>query len=224
MGAVVLLSLTSALNPTLLGATTVMLLLPKSEDLMFGYWLGAMLTGIASGLVIVFVLEGTGAVQTTRHTVSPAVEFVLAGLALVAAFALARGDVARVRERHDEHHPKTEKKPPRWQRVLRQGNPWHTFAIGVLLSFPGASYLAALDRLTHLHYAAVVTVLIVMAFTVVQLILLEILMLAFKLWPKETPAAIDSARAWASRHGREYAAAGLATIGVALAIIGVIGL
>jgi len=64
----------------------------------------------------------------------------------------------------------------------------------------------------------------VIGFTLVQLILLEIPMAAFKVWPKQTPAAIDSAKAWASRHGREYGAAGLTIIGVALAIIGIAGL
>jgi DMSO reductase anchor subunit len=38
------------------------------DRLLFGFWLGAMLTGIASGLVVVFALKGTGAEHTTRHT------------------------------------------------------------------------------------------------------------------------------------------------------------
>ena len=46
MGQVVLLSLTSALNPTLITATTVMLLLPNPFRLMLGYWLGAMAMSI----------------------------------------------------------------------------------------------------------------------------------------------------------------------------------
>jgi hypothetical protein len=43
-----LLSLTAALNPTLLTATTLMLLLPSPSRLMLGYWLGAMTISIAS--------------------------------------------------------------------------------------------------------------------------------------------------------------------------------
>ena len=46
MGAIVLLALTAAFNPTEIAATTVMLLLPSPERLMLGYWLGAMLTQI----------------------------------------------------------------------------------------------------------------------------------------------------------------------------------
>ena len=108
--------------------------------------------------------------------------------------------------------------------MLRKGSVWHTFVVGILLSFPGVSYLAALDRLIHLHYAAAVTVLIVLGFNLVQNLSLEIPMLAFKIWPTETPAAIESAKAWGVRHGREYGAWALAILGVALAIISVVGL
>ena len=196
MGAVVLLAFTAAFNPTEIAAITVMLLLPSPERLMLGYWLGAMITGIASGLVIVFALKDTGAEHTTRHTVSPIVQLVFAGLLVVAAVALAKGEGKRSRE-EEEKKEKKDKKPPRWQQMLREGNAWHTFVVGILLSFPGVSYLAALDRLIHLQYSAFVTVLIVIGFNLVQNLLLEIPMLAFKIWPTETPAAIDSAKAWA---------------------------
>ena len=224
MGAVVLLAFTAAFNPTEIAATTVMLLLPNPERLMLGYWLGAMITGVASGLVIVFALQSTAAEHATRHTVSPIVQLVFAGLLLVAAAALAKGGGRRVRQRLNQRHKKEDKKPPKWEQILRQGSPWHTFVAGILLSFPGVSYLAALDRLIHLHYAVVVTVLIVLGFNLVQNLLLEIPMIAFKFWPTQTPAAIESARAWGVRHGSEYGAWLLAILGVALAIISVIGL
>ena len=57
MGQVILLSLTASLNPTLIAATTVMLLLPSPSKLMLGYLLGAYVTSITLGLVIVFSLS-----------------------------------------------------------------------------------------------------------------------------------------------------------------------
>ena len=48
MGTVVLFALTSMLNPTLLAASTLMILLPSPAKLMLGYLLGAMLTSIKS--------------------------------------------------------------------------------------------------------------------------------------------------------------------------------
>ena len=68
------------------------------------------------------------------------------------------------------------------------------------------------------------TVLIVIGFNLVQNLLIEIPMLAFKIWPKETPAAIDRAKAWGVRHGRQYGAWALGILGVVLAIISIIGL
>src|SRR4051812_37974969 len=66
-------SLTAALNPTLLAATTVMLVLPSPKRLLLGYLLGAMLTSISLGLVIVFTLSGSStATSTAQHTVNPA--------------------------------------------------------------------------------------------------------------------------------------------------------
>ena len=218
MGAVVLLAFTAAFNPTEIAAVTVMLLLRNPERLMLGYWLGAMTTGIASGLVIVFALQDS-AEQSTKHTVSPVVQLVFAALLIVAAIALAKGV-----GKHHETKEKKDKKPPKWRQTLEKGNLWQTFVVGILLSFPGASYLAALDRLIHLHYSAFAVVLILIGFNLIQNLLLEIPMLAFKIWPTQTPAAIDSAKAWAVRHGRTYGAWGLAILGVALAIISIIGL
>ena len=47
-----------------------------------------------------------------------------------------------------------------------------TFVVGVLPSFPGTSYLVALDTLSKRHYSTFATVLVVIGFCLVQLILL----------------------------------------------------
>jgi heme/copper-type cytochrome/quinol oxidase subunit 4 len=224
MGDIALFALLSAIYPTLVAATSVMLLLPRAEDLMVGFWLGSILTSLAFGLAIVLELHGSKVVKTTRHTVSPAVDLVIAGLLVLAAVALARGEDERLRARREARHPRAQKKPPKWQQKLRAGNPWHTFVVGIVLSFPGLWYLAALDRLIKLHYSTVAEILVVIGFCLVQLALIELPLLAFKIWPKQTPIAIDRVKAWASRHGRQYGVWGLAIIAGLLAIVGVIGL
>lgn len=222
MGEVVLLSITSAFNPTLIAVTTLMLLLPHPKGLMLGYWLGAMLMSITLGLLIVFSLKSSGVVSSTQHTLSPLADIVLGGLTLIVAAVLASGRDARYRERRAKK--KEGKPPPRWQRELRRGSPRTTFVLGALLTLPGASYLAGLDRLTKLNYSTVVTVLIVLGFNLVMLLLLEVPMIAFALAPQGTPAAIDRAKAWAGIHGRVYAERGFAVIGVLLVIKGIVGL
>ena len=193
---------------------------------MLGYWLGAMITGVASGLVIVFALQSTAAEHTTRHTVSPIVQLVFAGLLLLAAAALAKGGGRRVRQRLNQRHKKEDKQAAQVGAAFwRTGQPLaHVRGRDPAVISRRLPTWAALDRLIHLHYAVVVTVLIVIGFCLVQNLLLEIPMLAFKIWPRETPAAIDSTKAWGARHGRQYGAWALAILGVALAIISLIGL
>jgi len=58
------------LNPTLLVAVTVMLLIPNPKRLMVGYLLGAYTTSITLGRLIVFSLRGSTTASTSEHTVS----------------------------------------------------------------------------------------------------------------------------------------------------------
>ncbi|HYB26246.1 MAG TPA: hypothetical protein VEF89_06515, partial [Solirubrobacteraceae bacterium] len=86
MGEVILLSLTASLNPTLLAATTVMLLLDNPAKLMAGYLLGANLTSITLGLVIVFSSPSSS--NTAKKTLSPAADLALGALCLVLAWVI----------------------------------------------------------------------------------------------------------------------------------------
>lgn len=72
MGQVFLLALTASLNPTLVAATSVMLL-ESPVKLIGGYVLGALMTSITLGLVIVSSLSNSRATSTTENTASPAI-------------------------------------------------------------------------------------------------------------------------------------------------------
>src|SRR5438067_7802804 len=86
-----LLALLAMFNPSLLAAVTVMLLLPDPKRLMLGYLLGAYLTSITLGLVIVFALPGSGTESTSKHTIGPAEDIVLGLLLWAIAFVLQTG-------------------------------------------------------------------------------------------------------------------------------------
>ena len=225
MSEVILLSLTASLNPTLVAATTVMLLLDKPARLMLGYLLGAYMTSITLGLVIVFSLSGSSASNTTENTISPAVDIGLGAVFLAISFVLYTGRAERVRERRQERKAaKPDKGPPRWQRELSKGSPRTTFIIGALLTLPGASYLAGLDQIHKLKYSTTVTVLLVLGFNLVMLWLLEVPLASFLVAPEWTPRAIDRAKAWVSRHAHMFAVRGTAAVGVLLVIKGIVGL
>ena len=129
-----------------------MLLLPSPKKLMLGYLAGALLTSITLGIVIVRTLEDSGAVSTAKHQVNPFVDLALGAILLVVAFVLATDHDRRVREARARRKARSEPKTPRWQQWLGRGNPKITFAVGVVLTFPGASYLAALTSLARLNY------------------------------------------------------------------------
>ena len=74
---------TAAFNPTLLGATTVMLLLDHPKRLLLGYLCGALMTSITLGLVIVFALDGSSSATRRRSRRSArAMDLALGGLLL----------------------------------------------------------------------------------------------------------------------------------------------
>jgi hypothetical protein len=223
MGEIVIDALLAALYPTLIAAATVMVLLPKAGRLMLGFWAGAMVMSVTCGLVVVFALSNPSAAHTTRTTVRPVIDLVFGALLGLLALALAKRQDERLREKHAARHPAKEKKTPKWQRQLQDGNPWRAFAVGVVLSFPGGWYLAALIQLDKLNYAAGATVIIILGFCIVQLALIEVPMLAFKLWPEQTPAAIDRAKVWGASHGRHYGVWFLSILSVILILLALDG-
>jgi hypothetical protein len=219
-----LFSLTAALNPTLLAATTVMLLLPRPKRLLLGYLLGAYTTSITVGLAIIYWLKGSNTVSTTKHSVSPIIDITLGVLALVVAFVVGTGRLAHPSERRKSKRADKPKKTPRWQRTLSKGSARDTFLVGLLLSFPGASYLAALTEIDKQNLAVTQTVLTVVAVTLVMLVLLEVPLISFTLAPEWTPAAVERFKGWLGRNGGRAAVVGATVIGIALIIRGVISL
>jgi hypothetical protein len=225
MGQVILLSLTASLNPTLVGATTVMLLLPSPAKLMLGYLLGAYVTSITLGLVIVFSLSNSSTANTTENTINPAIDIALGAIALAIAFVLHTGRHERIRERRRERKAaKPDNGPPRWQRELSKGSPRTTFVVGALLTLPGASYLAGLHQIHDLKYSTSVTVLLVIGFNLVMMWLLEVPLGCFLVAPEWTPGAVGRAKAWISRHAHAFAVRGFAAVGLLLVVKGLIGL
>jgi hypothetical protein len=224
MGDVFLLALLAALNPTLFLATTVMLLLPRPWRLLLGYWLGAMVISVTLGLTIIYAIGDSDVVSTTKNTLSPIANFVLAAILLVLAVGLGTGRDKSVEEKRKGRKAKREKpkEQPKWQQQLSKGTARTTFVVGALLSLPGATYIAGLNDIRKLHYSTAGTVILVIGFNLIQLVFLEVPLVGLKVAPTWTPNAIESAKEWAGIHGREYAAWGLAAVGVALAIKGVI--
>jgi Sap, sulfolipid-1-addressing protein len=222
-----LLSLVAMLTPTLLAAVTVMMLLPNPKRLMLGYLLGAYATSISLGLLIVFSLNGSGSVGTAKHTLGPGEDIVVGLLALLVAFVLGTGRDAPLQQRRRRRHEVKAAGEAResWpDRMLGKGSARVTFAVGVVLTFPGVSYLTALDRMARLDASVPATVLLVVGFCLIQQLLLELPLLGYAFAPEQTQDRVTRFRAWLGRNGRRAGVTLAAVIGVLLVVRGVVTL
>lgn len=226
MGQVFGLAFTAALNPTLLAAVTFMLSRPDAGRLMLGYLLGAMVTSMTCGLLIVFALDGSSRVTVTaKHTVNPLLDIALGALVLLAAFVAGTGRANRLRARRERARAsRADKPPPRWQGALSSGSARVGCLVGLMLTLPGASYLAALARIAKQDLSTPSIVLTVLAFNVIMLLLLEVPLLGFAIAPERTSATVQRFGDWLRRRGGRIALVGAVLIGIALVLRGTISL
>jgi hypothetical protein len=226
------LSLVAVANPTLLAATTVMMLLPHPRRLMGGYLLGAYTTSITSGLVIVYALNHSSVTATAKHTISPGEDIAVGALCLVIAYVLRAGldrpfqerrrarKAAKSRTRMEAGKP-TESLP---MRLLARGDPRVTFVVGAVLSFPGASFISAMSHIHELHPGKLVSIVLVVYFCLMQQILLELPLFGFIVAPETTQVRVNGFRGWMVRRGRTVAVIAAAAIGVLLIVRGLVAM
>lgn len=225
MGDVFFLAFLAALYPTLLAATTVMLMLPHPKRLLLGYLLGAAMISVTLGLLIVFTLRHSGLVQTTQTTLGPGADVVLGCLALAIALVLSSGrDERLIERRRERRETKGPQGPPRWQRALGRGSARTTFVVGALLTLPGATYITALYRIADENLTDPVTVAVVLAFNLIMLILLEVPLLAYAIAPEWTPRAVERFKRALRERGRGWAIRCATIVGILLVARGILTL
>jgi hypothetical protein len=205
----------------LLAATTVMLMLPNPKRLLLGYLAGAYTTSITIGIAIEIWLSDSSALSTTKHTINPALNIALGSILLVLAFVLGTG---KLTERRERKHAGKPKKTPKWQTTLSKGSARSTFIVGLLLTFPGGSYLAALTEISKQNFGNAEVVLVVIAVNVVMLMLLELPLIGYAVAPTWTRQAVERLKEWIARNGARAAVIAAAVLGAALIIRGVVAL
>jgi hypothetical protein len=221
-----LLSLLAMFNPTLLAAVTIMMLLPDPRRLITGYLLGAYLTSIGLGMAIVFSLHNSSGVESSKKTLSPLEDLVFGAILIIVGWALLSGRIAQIKEsrkrRHEAKHGRKEEKESLPERLLGRGSMRITFAVGALLSLPGASYFVALDKMSKLGWPTASTALAVLIFCLIQQLLLELPLLGFYLAPDWTARAVVRFREWIAKNAARAAGYVALTLGCLLIIRGTI--
>jgi Sap, sulfolipid-1-addressing protein len=227
LGDVFFLAFLAALYPTLLAATTVMLMMPHPKRLLVGYLLGAAMTSVTLGLLIVFALQDSEVLNSGKTTLGPGEDIALGLLALAIGFALGSGRDERLAARRKARKAakgKLKEGPPRWQRELGRGSARVTFAVGAVLTLPGATYITALSRIADEELATPLTVLSVLAFNLIMLALLELPLLSYTVAPEWTPRAIERGKALLRRRGRVWATRAALVFGALMILRGALTL
>jgi len=227
MGAIFGLAVWAAIYPTLLACVVVILLLPRPERLLLGFWLGAMAMSVTCGLIVVFALGGSsGATTTTKHTISPIAEITLGAILMLLALVFFSGRDKRYNARRERRHEKEAKKSPsKMMQLLRRGTPRTTFVVGaVIIGIPGVSYLTAMDLLARQHASTLLAVLVVLAWNVIMLLLLEVPIVAYAFAPAGTATAVTGFKNWLTRDESRIAYWCTLIAGAALLAIGVVHL
>jgi Sap, sulfolipid-1-addressing protein len=110
-------------------------------------------------------------------------------------------------------------------KLLRRGTPRTTFVVGALIiGTPGVSYLTAMDLLARQHQSNLVAVLVVLAWNVIMLLLLEVPIVAYAASPGGTADAVASFKNWLTRDESRIAYWCALVAGAALLAIGVVHL
>ncbi len=220
-----LLSLLAMFNPTLLAAVTIMMLLPDPKRLVAGYLMGALLTSIALGMAIAFSLHDSAGVESGRQTLSPIEDIVFGAILLLVGWALLSGRVAEAKERRrlrkEEKNGPAEAKESLPERMLGRGSMRISFAVGAVLSLPGASYLLALNKIARLDWPTTTTALAVLVFCLIQQLLLEVPLFGFWVAPDWTEGAVVRFREWISRNALRVGGWVALTLGGLLVLRGV---
>ena len=107
---------------------------------------------------------------------------------------------------------------------MSSGSARTTFAVGALLTLPGASYLAGLDGIEKQNLSTAATVGLIVAFNVIMLMLLELPLLGYTFAPEKTERAVSRFSETLDRDGGRILLVILGLLGVALLARGITGL
>jgi hypothetical protein len=180
---------------------------------------------ITIGIVIVLSLGASNpTTSSAKHTINPIVDLVAGAILLAVGFVLGTDRDRALRERRARRKGRGEHKTPRWQQQLAKGSPRVTFLVGIALTLPGASYLAALTALHKLDYGTVGVVATVVLINVIMLALIEVPLISFAIAPDWTPRAIERVKYAFRDHGHTVLFVGTTALGALLILRGVITL
>ena len=218
MAELIPLAVASAFWPILLVVVLVALRAPHPVRLLASFLVAALLTTLTVGLVIIYALQGTDLVSTSRDSFDPAVQIAVGSIAIVAAILIRR---------RSANAPVVESPAAdsgRIEQMLERGAPL-AFVAGIVLNlFPGFFPLIALKDIAELDEGFATTVALVLGFYVIMFALIEVPLVGYLVAPAWTAQATARFNVWLRENASRLAVGALAIVGLFLVVSGIVNI
>ena len=224
IGNVVVLGLSAAVNPILVGVVLLTLASPRPKALLGAYVAGAMTFSVGLGIGAVALASSTGAVKPTTSTTNAIVDVVLGLVLLAVAWWFATGRAERRHARKVAACAGRPKKPSLGDRLLGGSRTPMAFLAGVLLTLPSAMYLAALKDIAEAGVSTNEEILAIVLFNVLMLSPALIPLGLLVVVPDATMATVQRSDRWMRDHQKRLVTVVAGAIGAYLTVKGIVAL
>jgi hypothetical protein len=215
---IALLAIASAFWPILIAVDLIALRTPRPAQLLAWFLAAGLLTTIAEGVLIVFVLDGTTLASTSDRSVGGWANVAGGITALLVAYLLA------ARRGRPSPEPSSSEHVAWSERVVERGGPY-AFGAGVVLNlFPGVFPLVALRKIAALGYSNSAKVLLVVGFYVCMFALVEAPLVGLIVAPQRIEPFVRRLNDWLDENGKRLGIDVLAIVGLFLLVRGIVQL
>jgi hypothetical protein len=199
-----------SLEPFRIGMCVLLLNRPRPRLQLAAFLAGGFLMGLSVGAVVLFALSPR--LPEAAQLTLPTVQIVIGVLALAAAATVAA----------TSSRPRT---PPVWLTRLYGGQSlWVAGGAGLGIALPSVDYLAALAVIAAAGVSPATQLSALLLFNVGAFALVEIPLLAYLVAPERTRVAMTRLAYWLRARRRGKVAGLLATVGVVLIAVGLLGM
>lgn len=199
-----------SLEPFRIGMCVLLLNRPRPRLQLAAFLAGGFLMGLSVGAVVLFALSPR--LPAAAQFTLPKVQIAIGVLALAAAATVA---ATRGRART----------PPLWLTRRRGGQSlWVAGGAGLGIALPSVDYLAALAVIAAAGVSPATQFSALLLFNVGAFAMVEIPLLAYLVAPERTRVAMTRLAQWLRARRRREVAGLLATVGVVLIAVGLLGM
>jgi hypothetical protein len=205
---IILLAFGACFFPTLLACVAIMLSRPDPRWLLIAFYVGGLLTSVASGIAVLAVFDdGDAVLGSTRSDPHPTFSIVAGLVALLFAWLMASARGRSILDRWRSRHHRRRRKPkrgdrPSWaERSLARASWQITFVIGAAINLPGPLYLLALGKMASGGYSTVEQIALILLFNAIMFLLLEVPLVGYLVRPEATATRVAATSAWLNANG-----------------------